>query len=209
MVVWAQSHEQLVNAALARIGHGERVGSLFEGSRAAKIALDVYGQVRDAVLKDRDWDFAERTTALTLLKSAPVGGYIPPTAWSSAYPPLPWAFEYAYPADCLKIRIVKQTPLFLINYDPVPNIWNDANDNSLTPPARVILTNLANAVLVYTGQITDPTTWSAEFVEHFTAALGRRLAPTLSLVDAGKLDMTKLEAAEETIETSKPDRDPR
>ena len=70
--------EDLINNALARIGYKLRIGSIYEGSAAAKKALDVYGQARDGLLRQNDWGFAERNIAMTLLKSAPAlpgGGY--------------------------------------------------------------------------------------------------------------------------------------
>jgi hypothetical protein len=174
------SPADMINLALRRIGYKLRVGSLFDGSVAAKTSLDIYAQTRDAVLVENDWDFAERNLTMTLLKSAPAGGYFPPVQWSGATNPAPgWLYEYAYPADCLKVRIIKFVPLFGLNFDPQPNAFFLANDNYYTPPQKVILSNLPAANIVYTGQITDPATWDSGFVEAFSAALGRRLVPAL------------------------------
>jgi len=182
------SPADLVNLALVRMGSKVRVNSLFEGSEAAKPALDIYSQTRDELLRQSDWGFAERNITLTLLKQAPVGGYIPPTYWSSAYPPLPWFYEYGYPSDCLKVRAIKPTPIFIPNFDPQPNVFSIANDNSLVPAQKVILSNVPQAILVYTGQVTDMTTWEADFVEAFASALSRRLAPALVGLEAAKLE---------------------
>lgn len=179
------SPADMVNLSLRRIGYKLRVGNLYDGSFAAKQALDIYAQTRDAVLAENDWDFAERNLSMTLLKSAPVGGYIPPTVWSgTTNPPIGWLFEYAYPSDCLKVRVVKPTPLFVPNFDPQPNRFFLANDNYFTPPQRVILCNVPSALLVYTGQITDPATWQPGFIESLASALGRRLVPTLMGLNA-------------------------
>lgn len=184
-----QSPADQANLALVRMGYKLRVGSLFDGSFAAKKLLDVYSQTRDELLSSFDWQFAERNAVLTPLKSAPVAGYIPPTVWNPATnPPLPWLFEYQLPADFLKMRMVKQTPLFVPNFDPQPNQPAIANDTSLSPPQRVILSNLPNAVIVYTGQITDPTTWDVRFVELFAASLGRHLAPVLVGMEGAKME---------------------
>lgn len=174
------SPADMVNLSLRRIGYKLRVGNLYDGSTAAKTALDIYAQTRDAVLVENDWDFAERNVTATLLKSAPVGGYFPPVAWNgTANPPPGWLFEYLYPSDCLKVRILKPVPLFVLNFDPQPNAFFLANDNFYTPPQRVILSNVPNANLVYTGQVTDPATWSSGYVESLASALGRRLVPSL------------------------------
>ncbi len=190
-----QNPADAVNVALARLGYKLRVGSLYDGSAAAKKALDIYAQTRDTLLRDGDWPFAERNVAGTLLKQAPVGGYFPPNVWSTAYPPLPWNYEYAYLSDCLDVRAVKPTPIFVPNFDPQPNIFAVANDTGFTPPQRVILSNVPNAIIVYTGQVTDPLTWPPDFVEEFAAALARRLA-----VFVGGPDAVKLEAADEQAE---------
>lgn len=187
MVASINTPADVVNLALQRIGYKGRVGNLYDGSAAAKDALDIYAQTRDELLRQNDWGFAERNVNLTLLKFAPPGGYIPPLTWSSQYPPLPWLFEYAYPNDCLKVRAVKSVPLFVPNFDPQPNVFTIANDNALDPPAKVILCNAPDATLVYTGQVTSPALWEADFIEAIAAALGRRLAPTLVNMEAAKI----------------------
>jgi hypothetical protein len=175
-----QQPADAINAALVRVGYKLRIGSLFDGSTAAKKALDVYAQTRDELLRQNDWAFAERNMALVAIKSAPVGGYVPPTTWSTTYPPLPWAFEAAWPSDCLKVRAVKPVPLFIPNFDPQPNLFAVVNDSSLTPSARVIVYDVPSAVLVYTGQVTDPSQWDSDFCEAIVDALGQRLAPSLN-----------------------------
>lgn len=184
----------IVNAALGRIGYKRRLGSLYDGSEQSARALDIYGQTRDAKLREFDWGFAERDVALTLLKTAPAGGYTPPLVWSSTYPILPWKYEYAYPDDMLKLRSLRTTPVFIPEYDPVPIVFRIANDNSYTPAQKVILTDLPAAVCVYTGQVIDPTTWEPDFTESLIAALGKRLAPVLTSLDA-----VKMEAQDEVV----------
>ncbi len=181
------SPADVINLSLARIGYPGRVGNLYDGSKAAKKALDLYAQTRDELLRQNDWGFAERNVSPTLLKSAPAGGYIPPVTWTTAYPPLPYLYEYARPTDCLKIRSLKAVPLFLPNFDPQPVTFTEANDTVAPATGQVILCNVANAVLTYTGQVTDPTAWEPDFVETLAAALGRRLAPNLVGMEAAKL----------------------
>ncbi|MBB3453887.1 hypothetical protein FHT86_002143 [Rhizobium sp. BK313] len=188
MVTSVKSPADVVNLALVRIGYKLRIGNLYDGSAASKKALDIYSQTRDEVLRQNDWGFAERNVSLTLLKQAPEGGYFPPVTWSSDFPPPPWVFEYAYPSDCLKVRAVKPVPMFTMTFDPQPHVYSVENDQSLTPAAKVILCNIPNAILTYTGQVTDPADWEADFVEVLASALGRRLAPVLTGLDAAKLE---------------------
>lgn len=185
--------EDVVNDALVRIGYKMRIGSLYEGSVASKVALDIYSQTRDELLRASDWGFAERDTALSLLLTAPPGGYVPPQVWApGGFPILPWRYEYAYPADALKVRSIRRSAIFLPDYDPKPNVWRIANDTIASVEQRVILCNVASAIAVYTAQITNPLEWEPDFAEALSASLGRRLAPALS-----SLDVAKLEAGDE------------
>lgn len=189
----------VVNLALSRIGYAGRVGNLYDGSAAAKEALDIYAQTRDDTLRDGDWPFASRSAAAVLLKSAPVGGYIPPNSWAPAnHPPQPWKYEYTYPDDCLEVRAVKPSAMFVPNFQPAYHPFAIANDSAYTPARRVIVSNVADALLIYTAQVTNPATWPPDFTEAFAAALGQRLSPGLMK----SLDMMKVEAADEAAETA-------
>ena len=181
--------EDVLNLTLRRIGYKHRIGSIWEGSEAAKQALDIYGQTRDDLLRNGDYGFAERNINAVLLKQAPVGGYFPPNLWNGINnPPPPYLFEYQYPQDALKIRSVKPVPLFVMNFDPQPNIFETPNDNYFNPPQKVIVCNVPNAMLVYTAQVTNPQTWEVDFTEELAEALGRRLAPVLANMDAAKME---------------------
>lgn len=180
MVTSVRTPEDVANLVLQRIGYkGPRIGNLLEGSEAAKVILDVYGQTRDELITDGEWEFAERIVPGTLLKQAPTNGYIV-TPWTNAFPDLPWLFSYAYPSDALKIRSVRITPLFIPNFDPQHNIYSLGNDNGFTPPRQVILTMVPNAMITYAGRVTDPTTWNPAFNEALVAAISRRIAGKLS-----------------------------
>lgn len=180
MTTSVRTPEDVANLVLQRIGYkGPRIGSLLEGSEAAKVILDVYGQTRDQLITDGEWEFAERIVTGTLLKQAPQYGYIA-TPWSNAYPDIPWLFSYAYPGDALKIRAVRPTPLFIPNFDPQYNIYSLGNDNGFTPPRQVILTMVPNALITYAGRVTDPTTWNPAFNEALVSALARRVVGKLS-----------------------------
>ena len=188
MTTSISSPGDLANNALVRLGYQLRVGSLLDGSDHAQTILNIYGQTRDEMLEAFDYDFAERVAALTLLKSAPVGGYFPPNTWNPATNPPPgFLYEYAYPSDAIKIRTLKYTPLFAVNYDPQPNKFTEANDNNYTPAQRVILSNVPNAFCVYTGRVTDPTTWSVSFADALAARLSVLLGPALVGLESSKL----------------------
>lgn len=165
------SPEDICNLALDAIAYPTAIGSLYEGSRAARIGLRLYGQTRDELLRSRDWNFARQDAVLTLLKTAPVGGF-GAKQWTSASPPPPWVYEYAYPANCIQVRSIRKAPIFIPDFDPRPHVFVVANDPALNPPARVILSNVPSAIAVFTAQVTDMTQWEPLFL----AAVVERLA---------------------------------
>lgn len=174
--------EDIWNTALRRINYPTPIGFAFEGSRASRVAVEVYGQTRDTLIESKDWRFARQEVALTLLKTAPVGGYGPFNPWTNQYPLLPWVYEYGYPENCLKLRSVRQTPIIMPDYDPVPSIFDVANDPSLNPPAKVVLTNIPAAIASFTASVNDPQQWASEaqFIEALIEALALRFQEALN-----------------------------
>ena len=174
-----------INAALKKIGYKLRVGNLYEGSLAAKHALDIYGQTRDALIMGSDWDFVERTTVGTLLKQAPADYVQNP--WGPQYPQLPWMFEYSYPGDAIRIRGVKPQAVLVPNPDPRYRRFDVSNDSALSPPQKVVLCNVPNAIIVYAGQITDLTQWDELALETLIDKLGEELGPVLQDLNAARV----------------------
>src|SRR5258708_946168 len=99
----------ILNQALRKISYPTPIGQIYEGSRAARIAVEIYAQTRDDLLRTGNFPFARRAVVLDLQKTAPPGGYVL-TPWSSIYPPAPWVYQYAYPTLCLDLRSVRKTP---------------------------------------------------------------------------------------------------
>jgi hypothetical protein len=186
------SVEEVCNLALDRIGYLEAIGDIYEGTLAARVALRTYAQTRDELLRLLRPPFSRRNTTLSLLKTAPAGGYSL-NPWTSAYPPPPWIYEYGYPADCLDLHAVRETPVVIPSFLPTAKLFTIANDASFVPAVKVVLTNVPAAIAVYTAQVVDMSTWEATFVEAMVAALGRRFGQALG---AGG-DAVKGEAAEE------------
>ena len=190
MTASLNSVADIVNNSLVRIGWKQPIANLYDGSEASQRALLIFGQTRDELLRKIEPGFSMCNAAMTLLKAAPPGGYIPGvTPWDpTLYPPVAWLFSYQYPADCLKVRAVKPTPMFFPNVDPQPHVFSIDNDSAYTPPQRVILCNVADALLVYTGRVTNPATMDVSFLELLSEELGVRLAPALTGLDAAKLE---------------------
>jgi hypothetical protein len=191
------SPADVANQAFIRLGFRLRVGSLLDGSDHAQDVLNVYGQCRDELLSTFDYDFAERTLALTQLKAAPIGGYFPPNLWNPAtHPPTGYLYEFAWPDNAIKIRSLKRQPLFAVNYDPQPVNFSEYNDRNYTPAQRTIVANIPNAIAVYTGRITDPSTWSVQFAEALAARLAVVLGPALVGLQASQITMAEAQQAD-------------
>jgi hypothetical protein len=192
----APSVEQLCNQALVRIGYTRRIGNIYEGTLAARAALDVFGQTRDYLIREADWDFARRANvALTLLKGPPpIGGYGPWQPWTPAYPPPGWGFEYAYPSDCLQFAAIVPPPTLYPILVPRAANWRVDDDSfsatgAAVQPYKVILANMPSALCVYRARVTNPALWTADFVETFVDALAEALVPHL----AGNLQLKQAE----------------
>lgn len=161
--------EDIVNLALDAIGFSRHIGDIYEGSPAARVALEVYGQTRDEVLQAGDWPFALREALLV--------------AVAAVTPPSPWLYEYTYPTDCLRIRYVRPGPLTgatTREFDPQPVLFRPWNDQRPATPVRAILCDLSSAVLIYNGKVTNPGTWEPEFVRALVAALETKMSLALT-----------------------------
>lgn len=200
----ATTVESLVNQALVEIGYPARIGYIREGSEASNAALEIYVQTRDELLAGGVWPIARRANvALALLKGPPPnGGYDPATPWGPTYPPPPWLYEYAQPADMLTLHAILWQPGAIYERDPRPATWRIDNDNSLvdrnggaTTQKKVILTNVPDALAVYSGPVADPALWEPGFVASLVKALAAKLARRLRAGEQVWRDVTVSGAA--------------
>lgn len=164
-----------------------RINDIYEGSDAARVALELYAQARDELLDAKDWSFSRRTAPLTLLKGPPpAGGYNFAQPWSNLYPAPGFLYEFLYPVDCLDLRAVIPAPGPMPDLDPLPALWRVDNDPmpnvSGNPPvasgpeAKVIYCNTTNAMAVYRSKVTNPAIFDAGFTASLVASLGKKLA---------------------------------
>lgn len=160
----------IINRALDVIGNKNSVGDLQEGTTEARVGLRMYSQVVQFVLEQRDWGFARDAVSLTLLKTAPVGGY-GSGPWNPVTNPAPpWQYEYSYPTGTIKVRSVRPVPAVTPEYLPRYDAFVEAYDDQLAQ--KCILTNLVNAQAVITLQVMDPNEWQEPgFTEAVIAAL--------------------------------------
>lgn len=168
--------ESVCNAALDQIGYKRHISSIWEGSVASRIALDLWGQTRDETLSATQPAWARKDATLVVKRQAPADFY-QSTSWTSAYPPFPYYFSYVQPSDCLvplqiKSRAFDATPPWRPRYIP----FREAVDT--LDGSNVILTNQADAILTYTSQVLSTVVWHDEF----TALMIRSLAQKFALL---------------------------
>jgi hypothetical protein len=77
----------ICNSALSKLG-AERISSLSEQNKRARLCNEQYEKVRDDVLRAHNWNFAIKRVALAVLSTTPVYEY---------------EYEYNLPSDCLKV----------------------------------------------------------------------------------------------------------
>lgn len=161
---------EICNLALSRVAVTQAIASFTERSKEAEQCRVFYSHLRELVLQEFPWPFAESIVALADLGNPAPG----------------WAFRYRYPADCLKIRNIVQ-PGFrraLSSDMEIPyQIGYDAG-------GRVIHTDQPEAVCRFTFKVDDSTFFDPQFVE----ALAWRLAMDLALPLASKPDLQQFAA---------------
>lgn len=165
----------IVNQALQMMGDnaptvtGNAPG--FDSSPAGKAAALLYGPAVAFVAREWEWDFARTTLALV-----PSGNVAP----------VPWAFEYLYPAGAVQVWQLRPAVVADAN-DPQPTTWVRANAIVAGAQAPVIQTNLAGAIAIYNNNPT-PDVWDPGFRE----AVMRLLASEFATALAGRPDTASL-----------------
>ena len=144
----------LCNLALTRLG-GSGIAALDEGSKESRLCALLLDPSRDATLRDHPWNFATLRRALA------------DTGTSVA----PWAYGYAYPANCLFAREIVNPS----GRAPIP--FEVAGDGM---GGRVIHTDQPQAVLRYTARITDLSACDPLFIEALSWKLAAELAIPLT-----------------------------
>lgn len=141
-----------------------------------------------ALLRAAPWIFCRRQELLTLLKSY--------ESTPSDLPPQPWRFMYLYPSDCLRARFLLQYQTLTTSGVPFTSVpqnvvtpayantsipFVEAMDNNGGNPRRVLLTNMPNAMLVYTTDLSQkPDMWDPMFLSAETATLASYLVMNLT-----------------------------
>lgn len=154
------------------------ITALNDGSNEAVNCNLLYATVRDWCFSVANWNFARKTAVLTLQKSnSPIPGN---GLWTSSFPAPPWAYQYAYPADAVKIQYITSQAASGTKWPGLPQRFAIATDVISAVQARVILTNQATALAVYTVAVADPTLWTPLFSQAVVSTLAWLLCGPIS-----------------------------
>lgn len=141
----AISEVAICNQALIKLG-ANTIASRTENSKNARLCNQIYDQVRDNVLTDHIWNFAQKRFVLAQLAEDPV--------WTEDL----MTVVYQKPTDCLKINFVNiESAIFKIEKDK-------------------ILSNELGLKIKYTERLTDPMKFFPKFIECLSARLAAELA---------------------------------
>jgi len=110
---------EVVNRALTQIAQGPplasgTVATNFDGSAAGIYCATLYVGAVQMLLRNQDFEFCRRSI---------------PMIQTGNTPPLQWAYEYAYPDDCIRVRQI--APATWDQNDPQPVRW-DVGDVTVT-----------------------------------------------------------------------------
>lgn len=170
----APTPTDIVNQAIQYIGNNQKpvTGSYpgFDNSPAGVAASNLYGPCVQTVMKQYGWDFGRTVAALT-------------TSGNTA--PLPWTYEYIYPADGLTV-LQLMPPSLADKNNPAPIEWTIGNVLVSAAPTKVIWSNQVTASAVYSN-FPPPGVWDVGFRE----AVVRLLASEMAMAVAGKPDVSE------------------
>ena len=165
----------ICNSALLKIGE-ERISSLSENNKRAKICNEQYEKIRDEVLRSHPWNFAIKRVQLAQLTTTPIFGF---------------DYQYELPSDCLRVlRAIAGDSTLQRSAD----IRHQIEGNYL-------LANETSVKIQYIAKITDTTYYDSNFIE----ALALKIAADIAypLVQSITLKQELLEEYREHVQHSR------
>lgn len=191
----------IMNMALAAIKQ-RAITSPTEASEPARKCSLFYHRARRAALRACYWNFATVNQALALLGSTGDASFDP--TWATVQDVIPgYSFLYAAPSKCLRVRTIFNPaspgaygPTFDSAYNPTetvgivqPNANTDIRWELLRASKSNVMgiaTDLKDAWVRFTFDITDESQFDDMFVEAFALELAVRIATPLT-ADEGVL----------------------
>jgi len=167
----------ICNMALGHIKSKSTIATLDEKNNAeARICKLYYAQAVNETLEEFNWPFAKRTAVLATVGEAPLG----------------WAFEYAYPSDCVAVRKILTT---YRSDKPIPfELMHSELSDSI-----VILTDEEAAQIEYTKRVTNTTLFSPKF----TIAVSHKIGSLIAMPLSGKSEIRDAQIALFDLEINK------
>jgi len=156
----AVSKVLIANMALSNIGAKSNIESLTEDSAEANACNLWYDWSRIQTLEAFNWSFARRSVALT--------------THNDDAPTKRWAYRYVYPSACVCIREIENPAGPLA--DPVAYGLELGDDGD----TKTIVTDLVEAVALYTFDLETTGLFSAHFIDALAAKLAARIAFSLT-----------------------------
>lgn len=182
------SEIDIANLALAHLGDGATVVNFNppEGSAQAEHCARFYPIARDSLIEQHSWGFATRRIALVALS------YTDPTG--------EWTYAYALPNLCIKPLEVRppstlSQPITSYPLSTIAPSGNMVGGNGIEFTVevdengnKILLTNMADASLVYLIQVTDTNKFSPLFVDTLGHYLAAYLAGPVLKGDVGRAE---------------------
>lgn len=153
---------EVCNLALLLVGNGQQINGFDEKTMESKACKVFYAKARDAFLEAFWWKFATKRALLAVVAGQTRDG---------------WAYVYAQPSDFL-------APQRIWNGERVPTARNKI---PFTLEGTFVLTDRAQASLIYTYQCTAVALWTPLAID----ALGWELAMRLALILPVRKDWAK------------------
>ena len=151
------SIESIVNQSLDLIGYKKHIGSIWDGSVAARVALNAYSETRDEVLAAQPWVFARDLFILDAISGPSSAG----------------VYSFTRPETAITILDVYPYPRVLL--EPTPGRWSESYENS----ARIIVAQHPKVGVVATLRLTNWAIWPPEFTQAVIRMLAEKLSRSL------------------------------
>lgn len=163
---------QIAKFSLARIG-GENIEAFDppeDSTESHQVAL-WYHHCRRETLELFDWAFARKRLILASDFNDPPDGV--------------WIYRYQYPADAIVVRSLENPAGRAA--DPVPF----SIELPTSPEVKTILTDVGDAVAIYTANITTPSLYPPSFVNAFSLTLANKLMHPVRGDEKLKIEVAK------------------
>jgi len=166
------SQVQICNMSLSHVGDKQNIESITENTAQAKICNLWYDYSRQQSLEAYNWSFARKRLTLATHSDDP--------------PEDVWGYRYQYPSDAVIMREIENPLGALADAPPY------AIESSLDNTEKTIVTDIEDAIGIYTFDLQTTTLFSPFFVEMFSYALASHIAFTLTGERAIKGDMVQM-----------------